>query len=189
MIARRSSETLAKAGSITAQIEVWKKIVDVQQHFNDIGWRIRALAMTALTFTLGATFFGYLNAEPVTVGSLHVNPAAFVPVLGFFIWLLFWFADGIWYHRLLTGAGAAAGLVEQHLRSLGVTAELSTEIQKASHRTWMGVTMNSARKLNIFYMIGALILIIAAVALLVMTGSWGSTPSIPSPVVSVSPTP
>ena len=185
MIARKSSATPDEVGNATTQVEIWKKIVDVQQHFNDIGWRIRALAMTALTFTLGATFFGYLNADLVTVGGLQFNPATFVPVLGFFIWLLFWFADGIWYHRLLSGASAAADPVEQRLKSLGVTAELSTEIQKASHRKWLGMEMNSTRKLNIFYAIGALILLTTTVALLIVTGSLLSAAPNPLPVDSV----
>lgn len=188
-MARKSSRIPDEAGNLTAQIEVWKKVVDVQQHFNDIGWRIRALAMTALTFTLGATFFGYLNAEPVSLGSLRFNPAAFVPVLGLLIWLLFWFADGVWYHRLLSGAGAAAGPVEKQLESLGISADLSTEIQKASHRKWLRVEMTSTRKLNIFYLTGSAILLITALALLAMTGTWVNTTSIPAPTASVPPTP
>jgi len=173
----------------SVQIEVWKKIVDVQQHFNDIGWRIRALAMTALTFTLGASFFGYLNAAPVLVGTLQFSPAAFVPVLGLLIWFLFWFADGIWYHRLLTGAGVAAGPVEAHLKELGVVADLSTEIQKASHRTWVGLEMNSTRKLNIFYGLGIVILLITALSLLLMTGSWVEPAMTHSPAETATPTP
>lgn len=31
-------------------IELWKQTVAVQQHFNDLEWRIRQLALTALTF-------------------------------------------------------------------------------------------------------------------------------------------
>jgi len=174
--------------TLVAQIEVWKKIVDVQQHFNDIGWRIRALAMTALTFTLGATFFGYINAHPVAIGEVHLNPAAFVPCLGLLIWLLFWFADGIWYHRLLSGAGAAAAPVEQQLKAGGITADLSTEIQKASHRKWAGAEMSSARKLNIFYGAGGVILVITVVLLLLMPAG-PVDPEIPTPGSTARPTP
>jgi hypothetical protein len=174
--------------NLASQIEVWKKIVDVQQHFNDIGWRIRALAMTALTFTLGATFFGYINAEPVSVGCFRLNPAAFVPVLGLLIWLLFWFADGIWYHRLLSGAGVAASPVEKQLKATGITADLSTEIQNASHRNWLGMEMTSTRKLHIFYGAGSIILIITMVSLLLLTGSWVSQDvQIPAPTLSPTP--
>lgn len=166
---RVNSRTPSEDGAMAAQIEVWKKIVDVQQHFNDIGWRIRSLAMAALTFILGATFFGYLNAEPVAIGKVSFSPAAFVPILGLLIWLLFWFADGVWYHRLLSGAGIAAAPVEKQLKGLGITADLSTEIQNASHRKWLFMNMTSTRKLYIFYGAGGLVLISTAGALFWMT--------------------
>ncbi|MCA1306500.1 hypothetical protein LC082_06270 [Microbacterium esteraromaticum] len=185
-MARKSSEAPDSAPDLAAQVEVWKKIVEVQQHFNDIGWRIRGLAMTALTFTLGATFFGYLNADPVTVGSLGFSPAAFVPVLGFLLWALFWFADGIWYHRLLSGAGAAAAPVEEKLKEHGITADLSTEIQNASHLRWLCWEMNSTRKLHLFYGAGAVILVITALALLLMTGDRISI-AVPLPAPSATP--
>lgn len=158
--------------ALQLNVEVWKKIVDVQQHFNTIGWQIRALAITALTFTLGATFFGYLNADDVTVVWLAFNPSVFVPLLGLAIWLLFWFADGIWYHRLLSGAGIAAGPVEEVLRSHGVEAGLSGAITSASHRPWLGARMTSTRKLHIFYCIGAAILFLTTVVILALTGRW-----------------
>ncbi|WP_431220355.1 hypothetical protein [Leifsonia xyli] len=171
-----SSEEIApdlKDGSgpseVGLQIEVWKKIVDVQQHFNDIGWRIRSLAITALTFTLGATFFGFLNAHPKTIGALTYNPASLVPVLGLFVWWLFWFADGIWYHRLLSGAGKSAGPIEESLKSQHIDAGLSTEITNASHRAWFGVPMTSTRKLHIFYVLGTIILLLAAVSVFLLT--------------------
>ncbi|MEV8219745.1 hypothetical protein AB0O65_08320 [Microbacterium sp. NPDC077391] len=100
-------------------------------------------------------------------------------MLGILIWLLFWFADGIWYHRLLSGAGYAAEPVEKQLKAHGVTADLSTEIQKASHREWLGWEMNSTRKLNIFYGIGVCTLTITALALLFLTGSFDV--SVPTP--------
>ena len=31
-----------------AHLEIWKESISVQMHFNDIGWRIRALALTVL---------------------------------------------------------------------------------------------------------------------------------------------
>ncbi|GAA4283828.1 hypothetical protein GCM10022261_13590 [Brevibacterium daeguense] len=148
------------AAELEANLEVWKHVVSVQQHFNDIGWRIRSLAITALTFFLGATFFGFLNAGHVTLVGREFNPAILVPVLGLLIWLIFWFADGVWYHRLLSGAGAAASTVEDYLNSYGVHADLSKSITNASHRKWFGCEMSSTRKLNIFYLSGTVLLIV-----------------------------
>lgn len=170
-------------------IDLWKTVVGVQQHFNDIGWRIRSLAITALTFTLGAAFFGYLNAESVSFGSVSFNPSALVPLLGLSIWLLFWFADGVWYHRLLKGAQAAATPIEESLKQLGIDAGLSTEITKASRAGWGPFTeMNSTQKLNIFYGAGVCILCLVGVgiALLTLEAGQGGTLQ-PAPTVSATP--
>lgn len=151
---------------INGQVEVWKHIVDVQQHFNDIEWRIRALAITALTFILGATFFGYLNAEPVEVCGFEFNPSGYIPLLGIMIWCLFWFADGAWYHRLLSGAGRAAAPVEERLAELGILTNLSGEIKNASHDKWFCMNMKSTIRLNIFYWMGILVLLLTLVLIL-----------------------
>lgn len=174
---------------LSLQLDVWKTMVGVQQHFNDIGWRIRSLAITALTFTLGATFFGYLNADPATLWNLSVNPAALVPILGIMIWLLFWFADGVWYHRLLTGAGKAAGPVETFLKQNGVGANLSTSITEASHAKWMGIRSNSTRKLNTFYVCGIVILLLTAGGVVTLSVDWDSQPHTPMPTPSSTRTP
>ncbi|ARJ07557.1 hypothetical protein GCM10010988_39040 [Cnuibacter physcomitrellae] len=157
---------------VATSIDIWKTIVGVQQHFNDIGWRIRSLAITALTFALGATFFGYLNAKSVNVGTWTFNPSVFVPVLGLSIWALFWFADGIWYHRLLRGAQKAAGPIEDALKAHGIDAGLSTAITEASHEKWFGREMNSTRKLNIFYGSGTGILLLVALGVFALTLNW-----------------
>lgn len=151
-------------------LDVWKTIVTVQQHFNDLGWRIRSLAMTALTFVLGATFFGYLNADDVTLGRFTFNPSAFVPILGLAIWLLFWFADGIWYHRLLRGAQKAAGPIEETLKDHGIDAGLSTAITAASHEGWAWFgEMNSTLKLNLFYGMGTVVQVLVAAVITLLT--------------------
>lgn len=180
---------------LSLQVDVWKTMVSVQQHFNDIGWRIRSLAITALTFTLGATFFGYLNADNATLGNLTTNPAALVPLLGVMIWLFFWFADGVWYHRLLTGAGKAAGPVEATLKQSGIDAGLSTSITEASHSKWLGFESNSTRKLNTFYLCGIAILLLTAIGVVVLSAhqspkaheSMSTSTSTPTPSFSRTP--
>ena len=49
------------------QIEIWKKTIDVQQHFNDIEMKIRSLAMTFVVALVGAVGFSIkekLTLEP-----------------------------------------------------------------------------------------------------------------------------
>ena len=49
-------------------IEIWKQTVTVQQHFNDIEWRIRGLALTAATFALGAAAIAAKDGNSFVAG-------------------------------------------------------------------------------------------------------------------------
>jgi FMN phosphatase YigB (HAD superfamily) len=137
---------------VNSHLELWKKAVDVQQHFNDIGWRIRALALTAMTFAFGAAGFAYVNAGTVQLGRLgDVSLAALVPVVGLVLWASFWFMDALWFHRLLYGAVRDGGRLERVLRWAGVRADLGNAIGKASPVR----RLHSTHKLHLFYAFGA----------------------------------
>src|SRR6185437_17126568 len=83
---------------------VWKTIVDVQQHFNDIGMKIRNLYFTVIAASMG--LFGVLQDRSWAMDAL--NTKASLPMVVVFalipVSLLFYFLDRHWYHRLLKGA-------------------------------------------------------------------------------------
>lgn len=81
-------------------IDLWKKTVDVQQHFNDIEWRIRGLALTAATFALGAA--GVAAKDGTRVGAFSLGSV--IIVLGLILWYAFYFVDRVWYHPMLKAA-------------------------------------------------------------------------------------
>jgi len=163
---------------VNVHTKLWEQAVTVQQHFNDIGWRIRALALTAITFTLGATGFAYVNAgSSSALGPISV--AALVPVLGLILWIAFWFMDALWFHRLLQGAVDEGTRLERLLRSVGVRVNLGGSIGKASAIGWA----HSTEKLHIFYAWIALALVASSV-LLVLAGPRESDPA-PAPTVTV----
>jgi hypothetical protein len=112
--------------------EIWKKIVDVQQHFNDLELQIRnfALALTGAFLALGGyaikeSVFVNIFGHSVSVASLIVL-AASVPLLAFY------FMDKYWYHRLLNGAVQAGIAAEGELTALGYNVSLGTQISAAS---------------------------------------------------------
>lgn len=107
-------------------LEVWKKTVDVQQHFNDIEWRIRGLALTVMTFTLGAAGLAAREGSEFW----HLSLALLVLVVGSVLWLAFYVVDKVWYHPLLIGAVKHGTALET---ALGVErAGLTHAISKAS---------------------------------------------------------
>ena len=87
------------------QIEIWKKIVDVQQHFNDLELRIRNFALVVTGAFLGLGGYAIKDAGIINAFGLEVSIAGSV-VLSSAIFPLFafYFMDRLWYHRLLDGA-------------------------------------------------------------------------------------
>jgi hypothetical protein len=145
-----------------AQVEVWKKIVDVQQHFNDLELRIRnfALIVTGAFLGLGgyaikdgssASFAGYSAASLIIAASL-------LPLGAFYL------MDRLWYHRLLDGSVRAGIAAEQKLISLGVEVNLGSKISEASpfKLFGFGTKVHSRHKMDGFY--GLLAVAIIALA-------------------------
>ena len=94
-------------------IDIWKTIVGVQRHFNDISMRIRGMFVTILLATFAAIGF-LLNKElNLEVGNFYVQFATVVPLYGVFITSLFYFIDRYWYHRLLVGSVKHAITIEK----------------------------------------------------------------------------
>ena len=52
----------------THVVEIWKKTIDVHQHFNNIEMRIRNIAITVLAALLGVVGFALKEKFVVTVG-------------------------------------------------------------------------------------------------------------------------
>ncbi|MGK7752844.1 MULTISPECIES: hypothetical protein [unclassified Roseovarius] len=120
----------------TVVLELWKKTVDVQQHFNDLELRIRnfALIVVGALLALG----GYAVRESVTVSILGISLSA----AGLIIWssliplAAFYFMDRWWYHRLLKGAVMAGIPLEAKLKEMGYPVALGEEISKSSPFEW-----------------------------------------------------
>jgi FMN phosphatase YigB (HAD superfamily) len=165
---------------VEKHLELWKTSVSVQMHFNDIGWRIRALALTALTFILGATGLVYANTPPLQVGIWHPSLAALVPLLGALVWWAFWFMDARWFHQFLAGSVSDGSRLESLLNQHGVRADLGGAISKASPTSaWpFPKVRRSAERLDLFYRVigialGAIVLTILLLGLLQKTPAGG----------------
>lgn len=158
-------------------IEMWKQTITVQQHFNEIEWRIRQLALTALTFALGAAAVAARESSSVTIFGARFQLASILLVFGLILWLSFYFVDQVWYHRLLIGAVKHGEELERAIQSQLPEAGLTMAISQASpyrlslgrgklQRTWV---IHSKIKLRIFYAIGSLALTIAAIGIQIST--------------------
>jgi hypothetical protein len=83
------------------QIEIWKKIVDVQQHFNDLELRIRNYALIVTGAFLGLGGYAIKDAGTINVFGVELSVAALVVLSAIIPLFAFYFMDRLWYHRLL----------------------------------------------------------------------------------------
>jgi len=86
-------------------IDVWKTIVEVQQHFNDISMRIRSMFVTILLALFASIGFLLDKNLSLRVSSFTIRFSTLIPLFGIVGTYLFYFIDRYWwYHRLLIGA-------------------------------------------------------------------------------------
>ncbi|QQS11029.1 MAG: HAD family hydrolase [Rhodospirillales bacterium] len=144
------------ATNIATYVDIWKKVVDVQQHFNDIEIRIRTLAVTTLTAILGAA--GYAQKESIgfAMFGAWLNASSVILIVGFLVWMVFYLMDRFWYHRLLYGAVANGGKLEKAIQRVIPEMGLGEEIGRQSPVTVnFGVgkfTFHSGHKMDFIYL-------------------------------------
>lgn len=141
-------------------IPIWEKIIDVQQHFNDLELRIRSFALTAFTFMIGA--IGYVEKEKLVIAlaGFSLPYSSILCVIGFIIIWAFFYMDKYWYHRLLQGAVEQASIIESKWRRYFPEIGLSSCIGRMSAHNLFGIKrikIRSNQKFYIFY--GALFLV------------------------------
>lgn len=149
----------------SGQIEIWKKIVDVQQHFNDLELRIRNFALAVSGAFLGLGGYAIKDGGFTTLLGLEVSVAGIVVLSAIFPLLAFYFMDRLWYHRLLEGSVAAGIKAETALEGLGFSVDLGSEIKKSSpFSMWLFGKRNvrSKHKMDLFYLILLMSLLIVA---------------------------
>ncbi len=113
-------------------IEVWKTIVSVQQHFNDIEMRIRSIFVTVLLALFASIGFLLDKNLSLEVWIFKVRFITLIPLVGIVGTVLFYFMDRHWYHRLLIGSVLHGIEIERKYRSELPELSLSDAIGKES---------------------------------------------------------
>lgn len=169
-------------------ITMWKQSVEVQQHFNDIEWRIRGLALTVATFALGAA--GLAVKDRTEVG--QVSLGAVIVFVGLILWYAFYFVDRAWYHPLLKAAVVSGTRLENEIKKSLPEAGMTQAITEGSpykpsrlvqilSRT--SGDMRSDDKLVWFYTVGAAALVLVTIGL--QAAAFATDPKGPGPQVVI----
>src|SRR5262245_40350721 len=90
---------------------MWKQATQVNQHFNDIEWRIRGLALTVATFSIGAA--GVASRDGAAVWGVSIG--ALLLIVGLVLWYAFYFVDLAWYHQLLRASVRQTEAIEEEI--------------------------------------------------------------------------
>jgi len=170
-------------------IDIWKTIVGVQQHFNDIEMRIRSMFVTVLVALIASIGFLMDKKLAFPVWIFSVQFATIVPLVGAIATCLFYFMDRYWYHRLLVGSVNHAIEIEKKYKDEIPELSLSDAIGKESpYRprgrlirfvAWLVVrearyretgNLHSDAKIELFYKPIVLLLLVATVVIAVMGG-------------------
>lgn len=148
-------EASLKADRIRNGIEIWKKSVDVQQHFNDLEMRTRNYGLTVLGVLIAAVGFSYQNKlETTVIGYTFPAGLGFI-VAAIIAWGMFFIMDRYWYHVLLKGAVAHGSKIEADLKNEVPDISLGQTISEVSGKVRIfRVTMNSSQRLMAFYVLG-----------------------------------
>jgi len=115
-------------------LEAWKKVVQTQEHFNEICMKVRTLYATVLAAIL--SLYGVILREPLNqslhISGLSVDPFMAVCAAIFSVTTLFYFVDKEWYHRLLLGAVDQGIEIEKRWGDLLPEIQLGSKISNRS---------------------------------------------------------
>ena len=115
-------------------LDVWKKTVDVQMHFNQLSLQVRNFLITLFGGILTA-FYLFLKDERYSdsVGLMFIA----LPVL-----VAMYIMDYLWYHRFLVSSVRHANKIEGELKSIMPNIDLGNTIRKESaipfEEFWLG---------------------------------------------------
>jgi len=147
------------------KVEIWKKIVDVQQHFNDLELRIRNFALAVAGAFLGLGGYAIKDGGFTSILGIEVSVAGVIVLTAIFPLFAFYFMDRLWYHRLLEGSVTAGIEAESELKAAGYKVDLGSHIKKASPFIVFGWSVRSKYKMDMFYGILILSLLIVSIVL------------------------
>jgi phosphoglycolate phosphatase len=187
-------------------VDIWKTVVGVQQHFNDIEMRIRSMFVTILLALFASIGFLIDKKLSFPVGPFSIQFATLVPIIGMFGTFLFYFIDRYWYHRLLVGSVKHAIAIEKKYRKQIPELSLSDAIGRESPykpnrrfvrllarlvvkepRYWETGNLHSDGKIELFYKSVMVVLFLAAAAIAGMGGiTWNHSLASERPKVDAS---
>ena len=174
---KREEEALPAGLDKKDLLEMWKKCVDVQMHFNGIELQIRNYAVTLLVAVIGAAAYALKEHLDVKIFGHTFSMAVAILPAGILGWYAFYFMDRHWYHRMLLGSVYHTTKIE---KAVGPELQLSVAIGKESPIPVFGKQIHSTQKIDLFYAAGLTFLISLTGFVLLQGALFATSPTLPN---------
>ena len=114
-----------------AAISIWTKTVQTQEHFNEIGMKVRTMYATVLAGIISLYGIFVENSSDIKISKITIDAIVPICIAVIVASTLFYFVDRYWYHRLLMGAVKQGSFIEErwkdHLPEMGMGGKISAE--------------------------------------------------------------
>lgn len=161
-------EDAMKLEQLKLKVDIWKTVIDVQKHFNDLEMKVRNFGILILSAFIGAIGVSFNSGSEFIAFGYNHSVAAILALGASVVWLLFYFVDVYWYHPLLLGAVKKGLALEQEIASDLPNINLTETIGNSSPKNilcWKN--MRSTGKANLFYFGVLSVLLAICIALLI----------------------
>lgn len=161
------SEELTKEEKLKIKVDIWKTVVNTQQHFNDLEMRIRNFAILILSAFIGAIGVSFKSGFVINFFDIHIAASAILNLAAAIIWMLFYFMDVYWYHPLLKGSVEQGMRLEKNINYElnGLIGLAQTITDKSPRSIWFWRNLRSTGKAKLFYKSIFFLLVISSILL------------------------
>jgi hypothetical protein len=153
-------------------VEVWKKVIDVQQHFNDLEMKVRNFGLLIISAFISVIGVSLKSNYEINIFASTIPVGSLIALVALFVWYLVFFVDVYWYHPLLKGAVlkglALENEIKDELPEIGLTQAIGES--SAIKFLWWD-KLHSTTKAKIFYHGVSSALAIIAVSLMFFTSN------------------
>lgn len=137
---------------LEVKLELWKKTIEVQMHFNELEMKIRNFAILLISAFIGGA--GLALKEGMNVSTLNMSLASLLLYSAAVLTIVFYLADRFWYHPLLLGSVKHGLIIEDSLKESGFPeAGLTKSVGDASgvKLAFTNIKIRSSKKIAILY--------------------------------------
>lgn len=141
-------------------IKVWEKVIDLQMHFNEMCMNLRRTAISVLGVMLAAGALSFRFGGIIKIGNNEISIAFIFVAIAFLVWVSFYLMDRYWYHQLLRSTVSYAESLQASAEHAGLTFDLDVS-KKIREENQKSLKLSGAAKINCFYGVIALALVVA----------------------------